>query len=326
MRLSSFRRPVLTLAMLAACLGLDNPRDVAAALARSYGGAGGVVLLLGGAPAGNVRAASGGSAVGVVASEAAAGAGAPKKHIASVEYEPIELEVDLSLERSFYDWVNAAWKGTPQPRSGSLLLLDLNRNPKQAREFQNAVITETTLSACDASSKVPGTLRLALAPERVSSAPASAAKASLPSAGRQKAWVASNFRLEIEGLDTARVSRVSPVHVKAALAASIGSRDPAPQVAKLEIDNLKVLLSENGADSWRQWHDDFLVKGNASDKNERSGRLVLLGPNLKDELAEVRLHNLGIIALRSLDEGGVSQLEAELYVERLELALEPAAK
>ena len=68
------------------------------------------------------------------------------------------------------------------------------------------------------------------------------------------------------------------------------------------------------------------MKGNASDKSERSGRLVLLGPNLKDELAEVRLHNLGIIALRSLGEGSVSELEAELYVERLELALEPAAK
>ena len=321
---SFFRRPVLTLAVLAASLGLDVPRDAAAALARSYGGVGGVVLLLGGAPAGNVRAAAGGSAVGVVTSEAV-GAGSAKKHITGVEYEPIELEVDLSLDRSFYDWVNAAWKGTSQPRSGSLLLLDHNRSAKQSRDFQNAVIIETTLSACDASSKAPGTLTLALAPERVTSAPASA-KASLPSAGRAKAWIASNFRLEIDGLDTARVSRVSPVHVKATLAANVGARDRAPHVAKLEIDNLQVRLSESGAESWRQWHDDFVVKGNASDKNERSGRLVLLGPNLKDELAEVRLHNLGIIALRSLDEGSVSQLEAELYVERLELALEPVTK
>lgn len=281
------------------------------------------MLLLGGAPAGNVRAAGGGSAVGVVATEAVGGS--PKKHIASVEYEPLELEVDLSLDRSFYDWVNAAWKGASQPRSGSLLLLDNNRNAKQSRDFQNAVITETTLSACDASSKAAGTLTLALAPERVTTAPASA-KASLPGAGRSKPWVASNFRLEIDGLDTKRVSRVSPVHVKATLAANGGARDRAPQVGKLEIDNLKVQLAESGAESWRQWHDDFLVKGNASDKNERSGRLVLLGPDLKDELAEVRLHNLGIVALRSLDEGSVSQVEAELYVERLELALEPTAK
>lgn len=321
---SLFRRPLLTLAVLAASVGLEVPRDAAAALARGTSGAAGIVLLLGGAPAGNVRATAGGSAVGVVVSEAV-GSGAPNKHIAGVAYEPIELEVDLSLERSFYDWVNAAWRGSQQPRSGSLLLLDINRNVKHSRDFQNALVTETTLSACDASSKAPGTLTLALAPERVTSAPASA-KATAPSAGRAKSWIASNFRLEIDGLDTARVSRVSPVHVKMALAASLGVRDRAPQVAKLEIDNLKIRLSESGAESWRQWHDDFVVKGNASDKNERSGRLVLLGPSLKDELAEVRLHNLGIVALRSLDEGGVSQIEAELYVERLELSIEPAGK
>jgi hypothetical protein len=321
---SLLRRPVLTLAVLAASAGLEVPRDAVAALTRSSAGAGGIMLLLGGAPAGNVRASAGGAAVGDVTSEAA-GAGAPNKHISSVHYEPIELEVDLSLERSFYDWVNAAWRGAPQPRSGTLQLLDLNRNIKQSRDFQNALITETTLSACDASSKAPGTLTLALAPERVTSSPASA-KAAAPSVGRSKPWVASNFRLEIDGLDTARVRRVSPVHVKMALGPSLGARDRAPQVAKLEIDNLKIQLSESGAESWRQWHDDFVVKGNASDKSERSGRLVLLGPNLKDELAEVRLHNLGIVALRSLDEGGVGQVEAELYVERLELSLEPAGK
>jgi hypothetical protein len=63
-----------------------------------------------------------------------------------------------------------------------------------------------------------------------------------------------------------------------------------------------------------------VVKGNAGDKSERSGRLLLLVPNLKDELARIESSNLGIIALRPrASSAGASQLEAELYVERLAL-------
>lgn len=65
-----------------------------------------------------------------------------------------------------------------------------------------------------------------------------------------------------------------------------------------------------------------MIKGNSSDKNERAGRLLLLAPNLEDELARIEFSNLGIIALRPrVSAAGAGQLEAELYVERLAFAV-----
>jgi len=139
-----------------------------------------------------------------------------------------------------------------------------------------------------------------------------------------KGWLASNFKLEIDGLDTSRVIRIDPIQFKQPVAASdVGKlRQPSKQPAATELENLRITLSEAGADSWRSWHEDFVIKGNSSDKNERAGRLLLLAPNLKDELARIDLSNLGIIALRPrVSPAGVSQLEAELYVERLALSV-----
>jgi hypothetical protein len=310
----------LALALPAGWLALDRP-DAAAAVARERAPASATVLQLAGTPVGTLRSAAGGSAVGTVVSD---GAGAPgKKHVGAVAYEDLELELDLSLERSVYDWIGAAWAGNAQRKSGTLLGLDLNGSAKNAREFDSALITAVTFPACDAASKEAGFITLVLAPERVTHAAASAGKAPV-AAVKGKSWLASNFKLEIDGLDASRVIRIDPIQFKQPVAASeVGRlREPSKQASAIQFENLRVTLPEAGADSWRTWHEDFVIKGNSSDKNERGGRLLLLAPNLKDELARIELSNLGIIALRPrVSSAGVSLLEAELYVERLALSV-----
>jgi len=281
------------------------------------------VLQLGGTPIGTLRSAVGGSAVGTVATAAVGPGAPPRKHVGGVSYEDLQLELDLSLDRPVYDWVAAAWGGSAPRKSGTLVSLDFNGNPRSAREFQNALITEVTFPAFDASSKEPGFIQLVLSVERVNSVAPGAGKAGAGSV-RGKSWLASNFKLEIDGLDASRVIRIDPIQFRQPVTGSgVGSfREATKEPTSVQFENLRITLAETGADSWRAWHEDFVVKGNTADKNERSGRLFVLGPSTKEELARIDFSNLGIIALRPKPSAsGVSQLEAELYVERMALSV-----
>jgi hypothetical protein len=321
----AFRLAVWTALLVPPILGVVlSMGDAGAAVSRQTS-AQSAVLILGGAPAGNLRSVQGGSAVASVVEESAGPGVAPKKHIGAIRYEPMTLELELGTERPLFDWIAASWAGKAQPKSGSLLSVDINQNVRSSREFQNASLTQTVFPACDASSKDVGVIRVELTAERVT-AGAAAGKPVTP-AGRSRAWLSQNFRLEIDGLETNHVSRIEPITVQSGSADSGKSREPARDAGKLGFSNLQITLAESFSESWRKWHEDFVIQGAASDKHEKSGRLVLLGANLKDELAEIRFSSLGIVALRSrLGAGGLPVVTAELYAERMDLALDPSTK
>ena len=319
-RISRFAFP-LALAIPAGWLALDRS-DAAAADVRQRAVPSATAFELAGSAVGTLRSAVGGGAVASVATESLGAGVEPKKHVSGFSYENIELELDLTLERPVYDWISAAFAGGAQRRSGKLVSVDLNGNARSAREFKDALITQVSFPAFDASNREPGFITLVLAPERVTSAQVAAGKGALGL--RSKAWLASNFRLEVDGLDATRVVRIEPIVFKQSVASdNVGAaRESSRQPAAIALDNLRVSLTEVGSESWRAWHQDFVINGNSSEKNERSGRVVMLGPSLKDELARIELSNLGIIALRSKPSAsGVGQLEAELYVERMELSV-----
>jgi hypothetical protein len=56
-------------------------------------------------------------------------------------------------------------------------------------------------------------------------------------------------------------------------------------------------LTEASAQTWLDWHEDFLVKGNNDSAHERNGKLSFLSPDYQHVLGEVRLFNLGIFRL-----------------------------
>lgn len=325
---SNFLRLGFALALLAPLAWLTATRgEAVAAINAARTSSGPVSLQLDGAAVGSVKSASGGDIVGSVVEERSAAGQGPKKRLGATAYEDIVLEVGLGLERPLYDWIAASWTGQVARKSGALVSHDTSMQAQGSREFDNALISEVTFPALNAAAgKEAGVLRIVLSPERVRSVPGSGSKAS-GVAGKEKAWVASNFRLELDGLDCKRVAAIESFSVKQTVAAStVGAgREVSKEPGKLSFGDLKISLSLAGAETWRKWHDDFVVRGKNDDKSEKNGRIVLLGANLKDELAEVKLLNAGIYALREgVAEGNretLAQLEASLYVERMELSV-----
>jgi hypothetical protein len=146
---------------------------------------------------------------------------------------------------------------------------------------------------------------------------------------KAKAWVRSNFRLEIGGLECKLVSRIDSFTVRSAPAPD----DPVREARDLEVQpdaidfpNVRFTLAESSAKSWFDWQQSFVVEGKNADKQEKSGKIVLLGANLADVLGEIRFFNLGLFRLAEAKlqpTDAVKRVVADLYCERMELAVGP---
>ena len=287
---------------------------------RSYV-AGNFALELDGGFAGFVKSLGGGTAVGEVIEEAAGGVAFTRKHIGRARFEDIKINVDPSAAAPLLDWIAASWQARAPRKNGAIISYDSSLNAVQRTAFTGGLLSETTIPACDGASKEAAYLTLGISPERTQVAKASG---KAPAAGKsQKAWLASNFHLDIDGLDTSKVVRVNEFTVKTKpLQSSVSGRASVKEPGKLEIPNLFVTLGAANADSWSKWHSE-MVNGATGDKFERTGRLVFLAPDLKQELLVIKLSGVGIVALRTATAAGkadtVPRLEAELYVENMEL-------
>ncbi|HEY8724259.1 MAG TPA: hypothetical protein VIL92_10435 [Gaiellaceae bacterium] len=212
-----------------------------------------------------------------------------------------------------------------------------HNNAVKELDFYNALITETTIPALDGASKDPAYLTLKLTPQSTQPTKPSG---TLPSTqgSKQKAWLASNFKLELGKLDTTRVSKIDSFTIKQTLVqpttdlgdvtfpeqALVVSVPPyVLQPGQIDFPNLRVTLTEASAQTWIDWSESFIRQGNNSDENEKSGTIRFFASDLTTELARVDLFGVGIFDLtdeRPLDAAStdtVRRLVAELYVERM---------
>lgn len=243
-----------------------------------------------------------------------------RKHLGPAKYEDFTIQFGFSMAPALYDWIAKSWTDGPERKNGSVIVTDNKLRSQTQRDFFNALITETTIPTMDASSKEAAALTLKFAAELITRKKSSGSAMAKP--GKEKQFLSANFRLEIAGLDCTRVSRIETFTVKrdAFTVTSGGDGRPHLLPGRLEVPNLKISLSEAGAQDWLNWADDFIVKGNNGSANEKTGSLTLLAPNLKTELARVSFSNLGICSLSPEKTGAnaIRRIKAELYCEQME--------
>jgi hypothetical protein len=228
------------------------------------------------------------------------------------------------MTKAIYDWISASWKMNYQRKNGAIVACDYKLDAKSQREFFNALITETGIPACDGSSKEPAYLTIKFAPELTRHTKISGKAAGELGKSEQKLWLPQNFKLTIDGLDCSKVAKIDAFTVKqVAVADDIGdARDYLQEPGKLIFPNLKITMSEVTAQSWYDWHEDFVVKGNNSEDKEKNGVLTFLSPNRQTALAEVKFFNLGIFKISTdkaeANADQIKRVYAELYCEKME--------
>jgi tail tube protein gp19 len=281
-------------------------------------------LSLDGINVGPLAAVEGGAVAAEVVVENAGPDNIRKKHVAGVKYEELAFDVGLGA-KPVIEWITSTWQGKQPRKSGSVQMADFSYNVRGERQFANALITGTTIPTLDGSSKETGYLTVTIAPESVREMGGSGAKAATNKSDRQKMWLRSNFSFELGDLPGKRVARIESFTVGQKVTEDqVGEfRDLEKQPGTLVFPDLKVTLSQADAEPWAKWHEEFVIKGNNGDAQEKNGAIVFLSPNMKDELGRINLFNCGIFRFGTprleANANRVALVTADLYCERMEL-------
>lgn len=301
-----------------------------AADTRSYV-SGNTALTLDGKTCGFIKSVAGGAVTAEVIQEPSGPSYFTKKHIGQPKYEDVTMQMGFTMTKPVYDWIQQSWTMSRPRKSGSLIAASYDLKAESERQFFNAMITETTIPAMDGASKEPAYMTVTFSPEYTRVQKASGPIDALPfGKNEQKVFLPSNFKLEIDGLDCSKVSRVESFTVRQTVVTdNIGdARDFAKEPGKLEFPNLKITIVEATAQPFLDWHENFVIKGNNDEGAEKKGSLTLLSPDLKTPLAKIKFYNLGVFRIQpDKSESGADQvrrLTVEMYVERMEFECPPA--
>jgi hypothetical protein len=222
-------------------------------------------LDLDGQSAGFVTGVEGGSAVGEVAIAPVNGSHA-EKHLAGLQYEELGFRLGLGMGQPMYEWIKQTLDAKRPRKDGALVEATHDLSAIERREFVDALITEIGFPALDGASKDPAALTVKVAPGGIRFAPASG-KVQEPLA-KEKTWLASGFRFELDGIDTSRASRIEAFTLRQGASGGLGSSER-PEPGRLEFPNLTVTFAATHADDLLGWHDDFLIHGNSGEEREK---------------------------------------------------------
>lgn len=284
-----------------------------------------LALELDGIETGLVRSAVGGEPFGVVVREEPAN-GRVGKHIGSVRYQPIVLEVPAPLSPPLAERVAAMLDGTDPVSAGALVTLDGAMKVRSRLEWSSARITEVGFPAADGASRDAAVVRLVVEPEQTVLKDGSGATYKTV-ATRQKTVLVSNFRFELSGLEAAgtKVSKVSALTATRRRGDEIGRIRPASNSATaLEVADVTFWISRSDVAPYAGWFEDFVLAGTNGDAAERTGSLTFLDPSLQTELLRIDLEGVGIVRVANepVPPSGdaIARSRVELYCEALRLA------
>jgi hypothetical protein len=230
----------------------------------------------------------------------------------------------MAMSSGLFDWIAGSWGSQPPAHDGAVLACDLNYKIRNERGFLGALLNETAFPAFDAASKSAGYVSLSFTPRSILPVEDPGTKLTFGSSksSKQKLWLTSNFRLEIDGLDCNKVSRIAPFSIRRPIEVVNSGGGSTDLVAgPIDFPSIRVTFSSASASTWTAWHEDFVIDGNNGPTAEKTGSLTLLAPNLT-ELARIDLLGLGIFRLSSDPDpdappNQIASLTADLYCEQM---------
>jgi hypothetical protein len=242
-------------------------------------------VALDGASVGWVTPPQGGEAFADVVTEKLGGDHIAHKHIANVKYNEFSLGAAVGTSKGFYNWIKASFDRSYLRKNGSVVAADFNFKAVASANFFDALVTEITIPALDATAKDPAYMVLKAAPTATRFQPPSGQPAGNPPPKPPPL----NFKLTIDGLDTSRVSKIESFTVKQ----SVATDDAGTPSVELDIPDLSIWVDADPKATWPAWEDDFLIKGNNDQTHERSGSLSFLDQK-SSELFRLSFSNLGV--------------------------------
>ena len=250
-----------------------------------------------------------------------------KKNVANIKWTPGKATVGIGMGKGMYDWIKLSFDKSYAAKSGSFTSGDFNYKAQSRLDFMNALITSVTVPKLDGSSKDAAYFDIEFDPEQVRWSKGGGEDIRAQTGAKQKAWLCSNFRVEIGDLPCARIAAVDSFTWKCSVAPDqVGIfREPTKHPAKVVVPDLKLSISQADHQAWADAAKKWFVDGNHLEGDEMNGRIVFLDPNMSKELGEITLHNVGFKKFSKDDfeanSEKIARFSVELYVEKMDFKI-----
>jgi phage tail-like protein len=275
---------------------------------------------LDGSAAGFVSSMSGGVAFADVVNEKVGADGIVHKHLGAVRYEDITLECGTGMSSQFYQWIKSSLDGKIDRRDGAIVAVDSSNTEQSRTNFFHGLISEIGFPALDAASKDAAKMTLKVSPEFTRSAAPGGQLKGVTTGASRKRWAPANFRLEIGSLDCTRVNKIEALTLKQTGADNAVGEVRKAEPGSLVVPNLVITMAESHAQDFYNWHEDFVIRGNNGDGQEKSGSLEFLSSDLAT-LFTLKFSNLGIFKIGSesnvAGSESIRRVRAEMYCEQI---------
>jgi hypothetical protein len=250
-----------------------------------------------------------------------------KKHVAGIKWTPAKATIAIGVGKEMYNIIQQALDANQKPFDGTLHIADFNYKVQSSLNFTGGIMTAVTFPAMDGSSKETGYFDLEWEAETVRWLKGDNADIRSRIGQKQKAWLCSNFRFEMGGLPCDRVASIDSFTWKCAVTTDqIGiGRQPTKHAAKVTVPNIKVEVSMADYDAWAEAAKKWFIDGYHEEKDEMSGAIVFLSPDMKTEIGRVTLKNCGFAKFTygplEANSEKIARFSAEFYVEDMDFVL-----
>ena len=250
-----------------------------------------------------------------------------KKHVANIKWTPGKATIGIGMGNECYQWIKASFDKGHLTKSGSFTAADVNYKAISVQAFRDALITSVTVPKLDGSSKDAAYFDLEFEAEQVRWSPGGGEDIRGKIGAKQKAWLVSNFRVEMGGLPCSRVASVDAFTWKCTVASDeLGIiREPTKHPAKVTVPDIKLSIGMADYQAWADAARKWFVDGQHLEENQMQGRIAFLDPGMKDEIGSIDLINCGF---RKFSQGDfeansekIARFSVELYVEKMAFKL-----
>jgi hypothetical protein len=249
------------------------------------------------------------------------------KHSAVADVEPISFEIGMAGSAGVLKWIQDSWNKDFSTRNGQINHANFNMETVFEHQFLDALITETTFPTLDGASKEAAYLKVKFQPTSVATRKTRGPKISPVGGSKQKMWLSSAFRLNIDGIDDASyTNKIDSFTIKQNVKKLHTGMHRVMQLAptKLDFPNITCTIALEKADGILDWYERYVVAGKKDPYAQRNGSLEFLTPDRKKTLFRLDLVNMGLLKAQlpqsTANSDQIKRVKFELYVTEMKLA------
>jgi phage tail-like protein len=253
------------------------------------------------------------------------------KYAGRAKYDDITINVGAAMSPPFWKWVSSSLDGKPQRRNGALVGYDFDFCERSRRSFFSGLIAEIGFPALDAASKNAASLSVKITPEYVEYKKGDGHRLTGGQAQdqmtKQKRWLTSNFRFTLDrfkGSNAMSSVKVEAFTVKQNIIDNpVGNeKHSRKEVGRLELPQIVVTFPEHQMESWMEWWDNAVRKGDRKDQYT-TGVITYYASDQSTELMHIELSGVSLVSVEldkyEAQKEAIATAKATLNIEGLKL-------